>query len=64
MKNVGNTERVIRAVVGIGVLAVGYYYSSFWGLLGLVPLGTAALGWCPMYSVCKFSSCQTRKLNS
>jgi hypothetical protein len=49
MKNVGGADRVIRAILGIAILAVGVYYRSWWGLIGLIPLGTAFLSWCPAY---------------
>ncbi len=51
--NVGIVDRVIRAVVGLALIA-GYFiwpdltYSwAFW--LGLIPLATAIAGWCPIY---------------
>jgi hypothetical protein len=50
-KNVGNVDRIIRAIVGFAVLGAGFYYQSWWGALGLVPLATAAIGWCPPYTL-------------
>lgn len=47
--NMGSTDRIIRGVVGIGVLGAGYYFQSLWGLIGLIPLVTALIGWCPSY---------------
>ncbi|MCM2303580.1 MAG: DUF2892 domain-containing protein [Elusimicrobia bacterium] len=47
--NVGKADRVVRVVVGLGVLAAGWRFHSPLGLIGLVPLLTAALGWCPAY---------------
>jgi len=47
--NVGSSDRVIRIVVGVAICAAGWYYHSWWGLVGLVPLATAAIGWCPAY---------------
>lgn len=47
--NMGSTDRIIRGVVGIGVLGAGYYFQSLWGLVGLIPLVTALIGWCPSY---------------
>lgn len=65
-KNVGGIDRLIRAIVGIVLLALvvalkdesGYW---LWGLLGLVPLGTAAIGWCPPYAIFGISSCKTEQ---
>lgn len=64
MGNVGRTDRVVRAVVGIGALAIGYYFDSYWGLIGLVPLATAAVGWCPLYSACKLNTCYSNRVKS
>ncbi len=65
-KNVGGIDRLIRAAVGIVLLALvvalkdesGYW---LWGLLGLVPLGTAAIGWCPPYAIFGISSCKAEQ---
>ena len=47
--NVGSADRVIRIVVGVAILAAGWYYHSWWGLIGIGPIVTAAIGWCPAY---------------
>ncbi len=47
--NVGSADRVIRIVVGVAICATGWYYHSWWGLVGVVPIVTAAIGWCPAY---------------
>jgi hypothetical protein len=56
-KNIGNTDRVIRAVLGV-LLIVGAARSSSWlgGLIGAVLLGTAYLRFCPAYSVFGYST--------
>ena len=53
-KNVGNTDRVIRAIVGLGLLSlIGFLQGPerWWGLVGLVPLLTAIFGYCPPYAL-------------
>ncbi len=45
----GSADRGLRAIVGIGILAAGYYFQSWWGLIGLIPLLTALVGVCPAY---------------
>lgn len=47
--NIGKTDRMIRFVLGVVIIAAGLYYQSWWGAIGLVPLLTAALRWCPPY---------------
>ena len=59
--NMGSIDRILRFVIGAGALLVGYLYSSYWGLLGLIPLLTAFIGWCPLYVPFKLS---TKKKNS
>jgi Inner membrane protein YgaP-like, transmembrane domain len=49
MKNVGSADRIIRIVLGIAIGAWGIWAQNWWGLVGLVPLGTALMGWCPAY---------------
>jgi hypothetical protein len=47
--NVGTVDRVIRVFVGLAILGVGLYYRSWWGLIGLGPLLTALVRFCPAY---------------
>ena len=47
--NVGNKDRLARFVLGLVILGTGYSYHSWFGLLGLVLVVTAALRWCPLY---------------
>ena len=55
--NVGKTDRLIREVVGLAILAAGAYYRSWWGLVGLVPLATAIFRFCPGYLPFGISTC-------
>jgi hypothetical protein len=59
--NMGKYDRGIRAVVGIVIVVLGIYFTSWWGLVGLILLGTAALGWCPAYVPFKFSTVKKEK---
>lgn len=49
--NVGSVDKVIRIVLGLAILVIGYLNESWWGLVGLVPIVTAFLGFCPAYSL-------------
>lgn len=55
--NVGSPDRLIRIVLGLGALGAGVYFKSWWGAVGAVPLLTALVGWCPLYSVFGASTC-------
>ena len=57
--NIGTTERALRAVIGLGLLSLVFLLDGparWWGLIGLVPLATAAMGWCPLYVPFGFST--------
>jgi hypothetical protein len=59
-KNVGVVDRIIRVIVGVAILMIGWYYQSWWGLIGIVPLLTAAIGFCPAYSPMCISTCASK----
>jgi hypothetical protein len=49
-KNIGQVERIIRVVAGIGILSLAFVGpKSPWGYLGIMPLLTGLIGWCPPY---------------
>jgi len=56
--NVGKTDRLIRLVLGLVLLGIGIMSGSYWGAIGLVPIVTALLNWCPAYSIFGISSCK------
>lgn len=60
-RNVGNIDRVIRIVIGLAILLAGFYFGSWWGAVGLVPLLTAAIGWCPLYLPLGLSTCSIQQ---
>ena len=57
-RNVGGLDRILRIVVGVAVIAAGFAFDSWWGLLGVIPLGTALVGWCPLYLPFGASTCR------
>lgn len=60
-KNVGSIDRAARIIVGLGVLSMLMFVGSGWkwlGLIGLVPLLTALVGWCPTYGVLGVTTCR------
>jgi len=56
-KNLGKTDRIIRIILGIIILAVGIINTSLLGLIGIIPLATALMGWCPLYTPFKINTC-------
>jgi sulfite exporter TauE/SafE len=59
-RNVGSIDRVIRIVGGVALIAIGLVYGTWWGALGLVPLITALIGWCPPYAILGMNTCKTK----
>jgi len=47
--NVGSVDRTLRVILGIVIIAAGVYFKSWWGLVGLAPILTAVIRWCPAY---------------
>lgn len=63
IKNIGGIERFIRILAGlvlIGLAATGTV--GWWGWLGLVPLATGLMGWCPPYSLLGINTCRNRNV--
>ena len=60
--NVGGIDRILRIVVGLLLIALTLTGTiGVWGWIGVVPLATAAFGFCPLYTVFGFSSCPAKK---
>jgi hypothetical protein len=60
--NIGSIDRVLRVLAGVTLVALTVTGTiGVWGWIGLVPLATAALGWCPLYTVLGFSTCAVKK---
>ncbi len=55
-KNVGSLDRLIRMILGLIIIAWGIYAENWFGLIGIVPLMTALLNWCPFYIPLKLST--------
>lgn len=58
--NVGGFDKVLRVVVGIVLLSLIFVLEGnarWFGLIGLVPLLTAAMGYCPLYSILGIRTC-------
>jgi type IV secretory pathway TrbD component len=47
--NMGNADRIIRIILGLAIIVVGVIYQSWWGALGVIPILTAVVRWCPAY---------------
>lgn len=57
-RNVGQTEKILRILAGIVIIAIGVIMNSWWGAVGLVPLLTGLINWCPAYAIFGISTCK------
>jgi type IV secretory pathway TrbD component len=62
--NVGPADRTIRIVSGLAIGVAGLYFESWLGLVGLIPLATGVIGWCPAYLPFGISTCSLRNEGS
>ncbi len=57
--NVGGIDRVLRILVGIVLIALVFYGPKTpWGWIGVIPLATGLIGWCPPYALLGLSTCK------
>lgn len=58
-KNIGTLDATIRIIVGIIILSLVFIGpKSLWGLIGLVPLLTGIIRYCPLYPVLGIKTCK------
>lgn len=59
--NVGTIDRVLRLLVGLALLSLVFVGpQTLWGLLGLIPIATAAFRFCPLYRLLGLRTCPVR----
>jgi hypothetical protein len=59
--NAGSIDRGLRALLGIGLIAIVFVGPQTpWGWLGIIPLATSLMGWCPLYSLLGINTCGVR----
>lgn len=62
MKNVGTVDKVIRIILGLVLIALVFVGPQTpWGWIGIIPLATGLIGFCPLYSVFGINTCGTKK---
>jgi uncharacterized membrane protein YfcA len=60
--NVGGIDRSLRIIVGLGLIAAAVTGTiGVWGYVGVVPLLTGLIGWCPPYAILGFNTCAVKK---
>jgi len=59
--NVGKTERTIRILLGVVIIALGIYYKNWWGVIGLVLIITGIIRYCPVNDILGISTCSKQR---
>lgn len=58
-RNEGTIDRILRVIVGLAVISLVFVGpQTAWGWLGLVPLATGLIGWCPAYTLLGIKTCR------
>ncbi|AFK67151.1 DUF2892 domain-containing protein [Pseudomonas sp. ER28] len=60
-KNVGGIDKIARIVVGIALIVWAIAGGPVWAWIGVLPLATGLLGWCPAYTLLGIKTCQMKK---
>lgn len=61
--NVGSADKIIRIVLGVALLSLIYFLSGnvrWVGLIGIVLILTALMGWCPLYTLFGIRTCKMK----
>ena len=63
MKNVGSIDKVVRFILGLILLSLFFFMKGnlkYLGLIGLVPILTATISFCPLYSIFGIKTCKIK----
>lgn len=61
-KNEGGIDRILRIVAGLALIAAAATGNiGVWGYIGVVPLLTGLMGWCPVYTLLGLNTCSVKK---
>ena len=58
-KNVGTLDRTLRICAGLALIVLSATGTlGPWGWIGIVPLATGLIGWCPAYTLLGIKTCK------
>lgn len=58
--NVGGTERALRVIVGVLLLSLAIVAGYTWMYIGIIPLMTGIMGFCPAYKMLGMNTCKPK----
>ena len=60
--NEAGWDRMVRVLAGLVLVGLAATQTvGWWGWLGIIPLATGAIGWCPLYTVLGLSTCPMKQ---
>ena len=60
-KNVGGIDRILRIALGLVLIGLAATHTvGMWGWVGIVPLATGLIGWCPPYALLGWNTCSMK----
>jgi len=59
--NVGGIDKIVRILAGIALIAWALMGGPVWAWIGVLPLATGLLGWCPAYTLFGMNTCPLKK---
>jgi hypothetical protein len=60
--NIHSIERTIRVILGLALVSMAFVGpANLWFLIGIVPLATGLIGWCPPYAMLGINTCNLGK---
>ena len=55
-KNIGKVDKTVRILLGATIIAIGAHMNNVYGILGIIPIITAQVGLCPLYTLLHIST--------
>ncbi len=59
--NVGGIDKILRILVGIALIAWALVGGPIWAWIGVIPLATGLMSWCPFYPILGLSTCPLKE---
>jgi len=60
--NEGTVDRIVRVIAGLAILSLAFIGpKTAWGYVGLIPIATGLVGYCPAYSLLGINTCPAKK---
>lgn len=59
--NVGGIDKILRIIAGVALIAWALMGGPVWAWIGVVPLATGLMGWCPAYLLLGMNTCPAKK---